>query len=151
MKTTPTTSGETVVVGAHTFDHENARKELSVMVCLHEYPLSIVDHIGFRRFCNALQPLFKVITRNTLKSDILKLYNDERSKTMNVLERNKSRVAITTDMWTVSNQNNGYMAITAHYIDDSWKLKSRLMRFIYVLAPHTAEVLSDVLVDCLMD
>ncbi|RYR77861.1 hypothetical protein Ahy_A01g002530 [Arachis hypogaea] len=43
------------------------------------------------------------------------------------------------------------MAITAHYIDDSWKLQSRLMRFIYVLAPHTAEVLSDVLVDCLMD
>ncbi|RYR77860.1 hypothetical protein Ahy_A01g002529 [Arachis hypogaea] len=103
MKTIPTTSGETVVVGAYTFDHENARKELSVMVCLHEYPLSIVDHIGFRQFCNALQPLFKVITRNTLKSDILKLYNDERSKTMNVLERNKSRVAITTDMWTASN------------------------------------------------
>ncbi|XP_072078898.1 zinc finger BED domain-containing protein RICESLEEPER 2-like [Arachis hypogaea] len=151
MKTTPTTSGETVVVGAYTFDQENARKELSVMVCLHEYPLSIVDHIGFRRFCNALQPLFKVITRNTLKNDILKLYNDERSKTMNVLECNKSRVAITTDMWTASNQNKGYMAITAHYIDDSWKLQSRLVRFIYVPAPHTAEVLSEVLVDCLMD
>ncbi|XP_072072007.1 zinc finger BED domain-containing protein RICESLEEPER 2-like [Arachis hypogaea] len=151
MKTTPTTSGKTVVVGAYTFDQENARKELSVMVCLHEYPLSIVDHIGFRRFCNALQPLFKVITRNTLKSDILKLYNDERSKTMNVLERNKSQVAITTDMWTASNQNKGYMAIKAHYIDDSWKLQSRLVRFIYVPAPHTAEVLLEVLVDCLMD
>ncbi|XP_020992617.2 zinc finger BED domain-containing protein DAYSLEEPER-like [Arachis duranensis] len=48
MKTTPTTSGKIVVVGAYTFDQENARKELSIMVCLHEYPLSIVDHIGFR-------------------------------------------------------------------------------------------------------
>ncbi|XP_072087004.1 zinc finger BED domain-containing protein RICESLEEPER 2-like [Arachis hypogaea] len=123
MKTTPTTSGETVVVSAYTFDQENTRKELSVMV----------------------------ITRNTLKSDILKLYNDERSKTMNVLERNKSRIPITTDMWTASNQNKGYMVITAHYIDDSWKLQSRLIRFIYVPAPHTAEVLSKVLVDCLMD
>ncbi|XP_015970135.1 zinc finger BED domain-containing protein DAYSLEEPER-like [Arachis duranensis] len=119
MKTTPTISGKTVVVGAYTFDQENARKELSVMVCLHEYLLSIVDHIGFRRFCNALQALFKVITRNTLKSDILKLYNDERMKTMNILERNKSRVAITTNMWTTSNQNKGYMAITVLYIDDS--------------------------------
>ncbi|XP_020959234.1 zinc finger BED domain-containing protein DAYSLEEPER-like [Arachis ipaensis] len=98
MKTTPTTSGKTVVVSAYTFDQENARKELSVMVCLHEYPLSFVDHIGFRRFCNALQPLFKVITRNTLKSDILKSTMMKRSKTMNVLERNKSQVAITTDM-----------------------------------------------------
>ncbi|XP_025615901.1 zinc finger BED domain-containing protein RICESLEEPER 3-like [Arachis hypogaea] len=59
MKTTPITSGKTIVVGAYTFDQENARKELSIMVCLHEYPLSIVDHIGFQRFCNALQPLFK--------------------------------------------------------------------------------------------
>ncbi|XP_016172809.1 zinc finger BED domain-containing protein RICESLEEPER 2-like [Arachis ipaensis] len=151
MKITPTTSGETVVVGTYTFDQENARKELSVMVCLHEYPLSIVDYIGFRRFCNALQPLFKVITRNTLKSDILKLYNDETSKTMNVVERNKSRVVIITDMWTASNQNKGYMAITAHYIDDFWKLQSCLVRFIYVPAPHTAKVLSEVLVDCLMD
>ncbi|XLT54722.1 hypothetical protein HN873_047326, partial [Arachis hypogaea] len=50
-----------------------------------------------------------------------------RSKTMNVLERNKSQVAITTDMWTASNQNKGYMVITAHYIDDSWKLQIRLV------------------------
>ena len=128
LKTTPSVSGETVMVGAYTFDQETARRELSVMICLHEYPLSIVDHIGFRRFCNALQPLFKVVSRNTVKSDIMKLFENEKAKTMKLLQKNKSRVAITTDMWTSSNQNRGYMAIIAHYIDDSWTLQSRIVR-----------------------
>ncbi|XP_074379135.1 zinc finger BED domain-containing protein RICESLEEPER 1-like [Apium graveolens] len=47
---------------------------------------------------------------------------------MSLLENNASRVAITTYMWTVSNQKKGYMAVTAHYIDASWILQSRIMR-----------------------
>ncbi|WOL20326.1 U-box domain-containing protein 30 [Canna indica] len=81
-----------------------------------------------------------------VKSDILKIYDGERSKIMKLLSKNQSRISITTDMWTSSNQNKGYMAVTAHYIDDSWTLQSRLMRFIYVLAPHTAIVISEVLI-----
>jgi hypothetical protein len=40
----------------------------------------------------------------------------------------KSRVAITTDMWTSENQKRGYMAVTAHFIDDSWTLRNIIMR-----------------------
>ncbi|KAF7821847.1 zinc finger BED domain-containing protein RICESLEEPER 2-like [Senna tora] len=54
-------------------------------------------------------------------------------------------------MWTSSNQNKGYMSITTHFIDDNWQLQSRLVRFIYVPAPHNAEVLCNVLVECLLD
>ncbi|KAF7812880.1 zinc finger BED domain-containing protein RICESLEEPER 2-like [Senna tora] len=64
---------------------------------------------------------------------------------------NPSRIAITTDMWTSSNQNKGYMSITTHFIDDNWQLQSRLVRFIYVPAPHNAEVLCNVLVECSLD
>ena len=98
------------------------------MIALHEYPLAMVDHIGFQRFCNVVQPLFKVISRNTLKLDILKFYESERAKTMKLIQKNSSRIAITTDMWTASNQNEGYMTITTHFIDNNWNLQSRLMR-----------------------
>ncbi|KAF7822131.1 zinc finger BED domain-containing protein RICESLEEPER 2-like [Senna tora] len=54
-------------------------------------------------------------------------------------------------MWTSSNHNKGYMSITTHFIDDNWQLQSRLVRFIYVPAPHNAEVLCIVLVECLLD
>lgn len=35
-------------VNAYHFDQDESRKELAHMIILHEYPLSIVDHIGFR-------------------------------------------------------------------------------------------------------
>jgi hypothetical protein len=49
------------------FDQDVARKELATMIILHEYPLSMVDHVGFRRFISALQPLFNMGTRNTIR------------------------------------------------------------------------------------
>jgi hypothetical protein len=56
-----------VVADKYVFDQVVVRKELALMICVHEYPLSMVDHVGFRRFCAALQPLFKVVSRNTIK------------------------------------------------------------------------------------
>ena len=59
-------------LNAYQFDQVKVRNNLAHMVILHEYLLSMVDHIGFRKFVGFLQPLFKLISRNTLKSDIIK-------------------------------------------------------------------------------
>jgi hypothetical protein len=64
LRFSPTDSGK-VSVENYTFDQDVARKELGAMMVLHEYPISMVDHAGFRRFVHALQPLFKIGTRNT--------------------------------------------------------------------------------------
>ena len=118
---------------------------------MHEYPLSMVDHLYFKRFCCTLNPLFKVPTRNTIKKDIITRYGDERSKIQRVIDENKGRIAVTTDMWTATNQKRGYMAVTAHYIDNNWELRSHLIRFLYVPAPHTSERLAGRLSQCLLD
>ncbi|KAH7663375.1 Tam3-transposase (Ac family) protein [Dioscorea alata] len=133
------------------YDPEFAKKELAQAIIMHEYPLSIVDHLGFKKYSFALQPLFKVPSRNTMKKEIFKMYDVEKTVALKLMDTNEGRVAITTDMWTASNQKKGYMAITAHYIDHSWNLQSRILRFIYVPTPHTSERLSTVLVGCLLD
>ncbi|KAK9683107.1 hypothetical protein RND81_10G117100 [Saponaria officinalis] len=129
-----------VRVENNNFSQEVSRKELSTMVILHEYHLSIFDHIGFRRFVSSLNPNFKIISRNTLRSDITK---------MKGLEDNISRISITTDMWSASNKKRGYMAVTAHFIDDSWIPHNRTLRFAYVPCPHNKETLTQVLLDTL--
>ncbi|KAM0847677.1 hypothetical protein ACQ4PT_054842 [Festuca glaucescens] len=55
-----------VGVENYTFDQEYAREQLGNMLVLHDYPLSIVDHAGFRSV-HALQLLFKLHTRNTYR------------------------------------------------------------------------------------
>ena len=109
---------------ATTFDPDNTKKELTNAIIMHEYPLSIVDRLGFKRYLIPLQPFFKVPSRNT----ILKTYEIERTTALKILDSNEGRVAITSDMWTSSNQKRGYMAVTAHYIDDFWSLQSHIMR-----------------------
>ena len=84
------------------------------MIVIHEYPLSMVDHIRFRDFANSLNPSFKIISRNTLKIDIMKVFESEKVILKDMLVHNSSRVAITTDMWTASNQKKGCMVITSH-------------------------------------
>ena len=57
-------------LNAYQFDQVKVRNNLARMVILHEYLISMVNHIGFREFVASLQPMFKLVTRNTLKSDI---------------------------------------------------------------------------------
>ncbi|KAM0909401.1 hypothetical protein ACQ4PT_014853 [Festuca glaucescens] len=75
----PAVSSSAVAGGAHSSSPSEqaqalARKELSLMICVHEYPLSIVDHALFRKFCKTLQPLFKMVCRNTIRKDILEMH-----------------------------------------------------------------------------
>ncbi|GJT51352.1 zinc finger BED domain-containing protein RICESLEEPER 2-like protein, partial [Tanacetum coccineum] len=56
-----------------------------------------------------------------------------------------------TGMWTSSNQKKGFMAIMGHFIDNDWILQSKILRFLYVPCPHTSEVLTNVLMDALME
>jgi hypothetical protein len=118
------------VVEKYVFDQVVARKELALMIYVHEYPLSMVDHVGFRRFCAALQlqPLFKVVSRNTIKKDILDMYEVQRLSLVNSFQQCQSRIVVTTDMWTANHQKKGYMSVTVHFINDDWKLKSFLLR-----------------------
>ncbi|KAK9750191.1 hypothetical protein RND81_02G179500 [Saponaria officinalis] len=131
------------------FNQEFSRNKLVIMVIIHEYPLSIFDHFGFKDFVKSLNPLFKMISRNTLRNDILKIYKDEKLSLKRLLEYNDSRIAVTTDMWTASNQKKGYMVVTSHFIDQNWVLRNRTLRFCFVPCPHTKGVIAKVLMDCL--
>ncbi|KAL5578947.1 hypothetical protein UlMin_011389 [Ulmus minor] len=151
LKANNSSDGKCASLDTYHFNPEVSRYELGRMIVLHEYLQSIVEHEGFRRYLNSLQPLFKVPSRNTIMADIFKMFEAEKHKLQRVLESNSSRVAITTDMWTASNQKRGYMAITTHFIDESWVLQDRIMRFMYVPSTHDVENLGNALMECLLD
>ncbi|CAN0913320.1 Zinc finger BED domain-containing protein RICESLEEPER 1 [Linum grandiflorum] len=138
-------------LSAYQYSSEVSRKELCSMILVHEYPLSIVDHLGFRRFCCSLQSQFTVPCRNTIKNDILALYAVQREKLQKLLDGNLGRVSVTTDLWTASNQKRGYIAVIGHLNDNNWKMRNILLRFMYIPAPHTGDRLAERLYDCLLD
>ena len=94
------------------FDPIVARQKIATLVVKHELPLNFVEYDTFRDLMSYANPLVKNLSRNTLKSEIFKLYQAEKAKAMVLLENNDSRVAITTNMWTASNQKKGCMVVT---------------------------------------
>ena len=82
----------------------------AIQAILHEYALSMVDHIGFREFVTTLG------------------YDNERLKALKMTDKNGSRMAITTDIRTSSNKKKGFMVITTHFIDQTWTLQSWFLR-----------------------
>ncbi|KAH9668512.1 BED-type domain-containing protein [Citrus sinensis] len=133
------------------FDKELARQKIARMIIMHELPLRFVEYEGFRDLMSFVQPLLGKICRNTVKREVFKLFEFEKAKTMALLEDITSKVSITMDMWTSSNQKKGYMVVRAHFIDNSWTLRNQILRFIYVPSPHTVEALSNELAKCLLD
>lgn len=108
---------------------QNVLRSLIVRMMMHELPLRFMEYIGFREMMAHANPVVKPMSRNTLKSEILKLYQIRKVKTLHLLGKNHGRLAITTNLWTTSYQKKGYRVVTAHFIDNSWKLHSQILRW----------------------
>jgi hypothetical protein len=107
------------------------------MVIVHEYPFNYVIHHFLRVFLSDLQPQFKLVSKNTLRSDCLKIYEDEQIILYGVFDKLDCRVNFTSNLWTSNNRDRDFMALTCHYIDDDWKLKKKIYWFNpFVLSTH---------------
>ena len=60
------------------------------------------------------------------------MFDDGKSTLKKLLEVNSGRVALTTDLWTASNQKKGYMAVTTNFIDNDWILHKRTLRYAHL-------------------
>ncbi|XP_039125273.1 zinc finger BED domain-containing protein RICESLEEPER 2-like isoform X1 [Dioscorea cayenensis subsp. rotundata] len=127
-----------------TFDQEISRSKLARMVVLHEYPFSIVEHEGLNDFLSSLNPMFKMITPSVVKEDCLAMFEKEKKSMREKFISSCQRVALTSNMWS-SKQGLEYLSLTAHFIDDEWKLQKRVLMFSMVESPRNAMAVANVI------
>lgn len=139
---------DSATISSWEFDQDSCRYALARMVIVDEQPFSIVERDGFRYFCNAVVPQFHIPSRFTVARDVKKLYICEREKLQIMLKGLKSRVSLTTDCWT-SIQNFNYLCLTAHFIDDSWKLHKRILNF-QLMDSHKGKEIGKVVEACIL-
>uniref|UniRef100_A0A6N2ND59 BED-type domain-containing protein n=1 Tax=Salix viminalis TaxID=40686 RepID=A0A6N2ND59_SALVM len=117
------------------FNHEECRLALAQMIIIDELPFNFVEGRGFKSFLRTIQPRFDSLSRFTVMKDCLKIYFDEK-EILKIALRGQ-RLCLTTDTWT-SIQNINYMSLTAHWIDNEWKLHKRILNFCQV-SNHTGK------------
>ena len=142
-------SSQTTIVGAHhsgektvsihKYDAEEIRQGLVKMIIMDELPFKFVEGLGFKIFMFAVCPQFSIPSRWTIQRDCVQLFVDEKVKLKEYFIKNSQRVCLTTDTWT-SLQKVNYMCVTAHYIDDNWRLNKRLLSFLPIASHKGKEI-----------
>ena len=101
-------------------------------------PFSIVEDAGFREFVHALDPTYVLPTRHQLSKELLVgKYQQALDEVKQVLCSAKA-VSLTTDSWTSICTEN-YIAVTAHYVTEDFRLGSCLLQCIRYTERHTAD------------
>jgi hypothetical protein len=60
------------------FDPARCRKSFARMIIAHEYPFNCANNHFLKVFVSDLQPCFKMVSRNTMRMDCLKIYEEKR-------------------------------------------------------------------------
>ncbi|GMI77349.1 DAYSLEEPER [Hibiscus trionum] len=117
------------------------------MLVVDELPFAFVEREGFIEFCQTINPLFSVPSRTTATRDCYALFIEQRNQLKYSFKSLNSRVSLTTDTWT-SSQNLSYMCLPAHFIDDDWNLHKRIINFCPV-AGHSGQLIGRAVEKCL--
>ncbi|XP_024019289.1 zinc finger BED domain-containing protein DAYSLEEPER-like [Morus notabilis] len=132
----------TLALSVKRFDAEHFRELITIAIILHDLPFSFVEYEAIRATYQYLHPEITLVTRNTLKADVQKMYSREKARIKSMLELSHGRICLTSDLWT-SIVTDGYLSLTAHFIDKDWVLQKRLLNFYFMPSPHTGIALSE--------
>jgi hypothetical protein len=129
-------------IATYKYDENASVRLLCYAIIMHEYPFSIAQHRYFVKFIKSLRPSFPLKSRVTVRKEIMELYKEEKNLLYAQFNKLSCRVSFTMDTWT-SIQNKSYLCVTAHWIDDNWKMQKRIINFMHVEGSHGGIKLSD--------
>lgn len=100
-------------------------------------PFSLVEEKCFKDFVHELNPNYELPSRHCISHTTIPA-KYVQSKT-DILEKVTvaHKVCVTTDCWTASN-NEAFMAVTAHFVNENFELKSYLLECINLPVYHTS-------------
>ena len=135
-------SQENLSVSASKCCPEWYRELLIATIIKHELPFSFVEYNGIREMTRYLHRDVPLISRNTVKADLVKMCLLEKQKVKSLLNVCPERISLTSDMWT-SLKTDGYICLTAHFIDKNWILSKMVLSFSFMPLPHNGIYLAE--------
>ncbi|KAK2655909.1 hypothetical protein Ddye_008961 [Dipteronia dyeriana] len=116
-------------------DPQVVRDIISAAIISHDLPFKFVEWSWIRRLIEYLCDDVTLVSRNTAKADVLRLFSREKQKIKTMLENTLCRICLTSDLWTSIN-TDGFLCLTAHFLDGNWILQKKVLNFCIMLPPH---------------
>jgi hypothetical protein len=139
-----------LLVSSSKFCPKRYRELMVAAVIKHELPFSFVEYDGIREMTRYLHRDVPLISRNTVKADMLKMHLLEKQNVKSLLNVCAGRISLTSDLWT-SLKTDGYICLTTHFIDKNWVLSKRVLSFSFMPPPHNGASLAKKIYDLLQE
>uniref|UniRef100_A0A3P9AS52 BED-type domain-containing protein n=1 Tax=Maylandia zebra TaxID=106582 RepID=A0A3P9AS52_9CICH len=122
---------------------EKVTNSLVVWIAKNCRPVSIVEDDGLREVIRAASGdvCYNLPSRGTIVSRLHTLYGDQRAQQSSKLVQVRN-VALTGDHWTSVNNDN-YLGVMAHFIDNDWTMQSFALTVSKTEERHYAEACAD--------
>ncbi|KAK9697464.1 hypothetical protein RND81_08G039400 [Saponaria officinalis] len=130
-------------------DLDEIRRAICVYIVAGSHPFTTCEEAEFRFMTSVMCHQYKNVSRQTLKRDALRYYNEERRVIEDDLQKAPGRICFTTDNWRSDHTHDEYMCITAHWVDSDWKLQKRIIKFGALTPPFDGISLADEIMLCM--
>lgn len=91
-----------------------------------------------------MNPTYHLIKKSAVSEGILERYREELEKLKAIFASQKCKFSFTMDGWTATT-NFGYLAVTAHWIDQQWEFRECTVDFAEVHGDHSGKYLLSLL------
>ncbi|KAJ8958368.1 hypothetical protein NQ314_006429 [Rhamnusium bicolor] len=105
-------------------------------------PFSVVQDESFRQYTKALNPAYEIPTRQVISKTFVPSFYEECLVICKEKIKEVQAVSLTTDCWTSGN-NDSFIGITIHFVDDDFKLQTMLLKCAVFNKSHISANLSD--------
>ncbi|PWA80410.1 hypothetical protein CTI12_AA199680 [Artemisia annua] len=117
----------------------HVRKLLVQEIINDELPLSSLEQKGIHEFMKAVCPTVQIPSHETIRSDCVQLFLDEKLKLKRFIKNMNQRVCLTLDTWS-PNQYVNYLCVSAHFIDNDWDKHKKILSFTPILSDDGEEI-----------
>src|ERR1700722_19454500 len=115
---------------------------------LTDQPISTVTNPAYKEKMAQFDPSFVVPGEQKIKIMIVRSYQYNYENLKNILKETAATVSLTTDLWS-SRAKHGYIGVTAAWITSNFKVKDIMLEIKYAPSPHTADVVAELLYECI--
>ncbi|PIA50927.1 hypothetical protein AQUCO_01100028v1 [Aquilegia coerulea] len=102
------------------FDLGVFQEMIFLAIIRHDLPFQFVKYEGIRAAFRCIHKGIILVSRNIAKDYILMIHKREKGRIRELLHSIPGRISLTLDLLT-SVCTDGYISLTAHFVDCDWK------------------------------
>jgi len=112
-------------------------------------PFRSVENLYFRQMINTFDSRYQVPDKNGIKNLAMDYFEAKRDNIQYDLNNIPGKISLTADIWTSTFNNDAYLGLTIHFIDNDWNLRNFLLDLMSFTTRHTGTNIADAIISIL--